>query len=636
MFKNIFNIILLSLILTTFLITVISYIVFRIRQLAGTKKAKNLHHLDGVYFSRYAPVLEDANIAHAQKVDAENLDRISPRTKMILVTVLSFGIVLLLLLFENHFNFRKEILERANSAKVYRDLISRGLLKKRTFDPLGRTVEVGQDLTPLQLSAKQQGLMELSKTPIAILLDSRSRNRANAEAWIAFCARLQLKCQLKKDVPNTSSGILIIPEPISFSSSLFKKLKKFNRVIWSGESSAKRDSVAELFGLTRKEGDCLSYASLLEAGIVAGNIPHDEFSRIKVPYYDSVNSSFPFVAFKGGKVWVAQAPLRRGGQFIDRFEDYAFLQILLHAKEGLSLTLLPRDSLLSSVSLAIWLDEGKDSEFLVDLLEKFNFPVTLISSNNSFPHEFSHLNIEMALNGDTLMSTGGSLKTLFEAIEEQRFSFEEGSQRLVDGIWFSKLRPNSDALEALRQNEFQYLVNLGDSSFEDYPYWKNNLWMFSDADLKDSLVLKDKTIAQVDEAVEYFWTKISEHIAVKRWIRLFFDQSLYEGPFAQLFLQKILQKVSQESSVRFMSEISAHLYSLNNLVFSYHLQGREIKVNLVNHGGKTIEQVHLFFKSDVFSLMPDTEYALRLWAQGSVVTLKNIQPGKNEITLKLK
>ncbi len=59
--KNVFNIILLALSLTTIFITLISYIVFKLRQASSMESSNDFHKLEGSYFRRYAPQLEKIN-----------------------------------------------------------------------------------------------------------------------------------------------------------------------------------------------------------------------------------------------------------------------------------------------------------------------------------------------------------------------------------------------------------------------------------------------------------------------------------------------------------------------------------------------------------------------------------------------
>ncbi|MCF8060290.1 MAG: hypothetical protein K9K67_13395 [Bacteriovoracaceae bacterium] len=59
--KYFFNIVLLALSLTTIFITLISYIIFKLRQGSFIKLDNEYHKIEGAYFRRYAPELEKIN-----------------------------------------------------------------------------------------------------------------------------------------------------------------------------------------------------------------------------------------------------------------------------------------------------------------------------------------------------------------------------------------------------------------------------------------------------------------------------------------------------------------------------------------------------------------------------------------------
>ncbi len=65
--KVYFNFILLGLCLTTLFITLITYIIFRLRYSLKSKKDNGLHRMDGHFFRRYAPHLRKANEERADK-----------------------------------------------------------------------------------------------------------------------------------------------------------------------------------------------------------------------------------------------------------------------------------------------------------------------------------------------------------------------------------------------------------------------------------------------------------------------------------------------------------------------------------------------------------------------------------------
>ena len=109
--KEIFNILLLSISLSTVLITLVSFIIFKFRYNYNKKDKQGLYQLKGSFFKRFAPHLEieNAKVVEERKLLARK--SMSPQKKLI-ITFASFTFFIFAFLSaENYLTFRKQIVK---------------------------------------------------------------------------------------------------------------------------------------------------------------------------------------------------------------------------------------------------------------------------------------------------------------------------------------------------------------------------------------------------------------------------------------------------------------------------------------------------------------------------------------------
>lgn len=133
--KSAFNLLLLSLSITTLLVTLVSYIVFRLRYAVQRKHTENLHHLEGFYFRRFAPHLEYANQKHRLESEKKSQKRKIWKDYPVGTFVIIGGLITLFLSLENYLAFRRELTSRLVTATRYRQLLQKGLLQRFQFSP---------------------------------------------------------------------------------------------------------------------------------------------------------------------------------------------------------------------------------------------------------------------------------------------------------------------------------------------------------------------------------------------------------------------------------------------------------------------------------------------------------------------
>lgn len=116
--KSLFNIILLGLSLTTIFITMVSYIVFKLRQSSFIGGENEFYKLEGSYFRRYAPELEKRN--EELKAEIKKQERNPRKFYLKIVGMFSFIflIIVTVLLADEYYQRRNQINE-SNTESVY-------------------------------------------------------------------------------------------------------------------------------------------------------------------------------------------------------------------------------------------------------------------------------------------------------------------------------------------------------------------------------------------------------------------------------------------------------------------------------------------------------------------------------------
>lgn len=113
--KSFFNIVLLGLSLTTIFITMISYIVFKLRQGSIISNNYEFQKLEGSYFRRYAPELEKIN--ERKRAEMRKIER-NPKKfyyKIISIFAFVFLIIITLLMADEYYQQRAQRFEALKS-----------------------------------------------------------------------------------------------------------------------------------------------------------------------------------------------------------------------------------------------------------------------------------------------------------------------------------------------------------------------------------------------------------------------------------------------------------------------------------------------------------------------------------------
>lgn len=256
--KNLFNILLLTLSVTTLVVTFIAYLIFRLRYSLEQKKSKEVHHLKGIFFNRYAPHLKAINNAHQKSIEAKE-SRWEPWIKSPWIVFLFVGFIVAgIFAAENYFAFRRELTDRIVTANEYRQLIKKGLLKNYEYDPIA-TLNTKESFSQAFL-ARQEFLIKAvqSKTVQVYAPSENARDPYHMQAiegWKTWLKRFEIKALTVRSCQELQINDLIIAPSLNHISAqnaecLLKFMKRGGSVIITGLAGS--GILQSEFGLTTR------------------------------------------------------------------------------------------------------------------------------------------------------------------------------------------------------------------------------------------------------------------------------------------------------------------------------------------------------------------------------------------------
>lgn len=190
--KALFNIILLSITVTTILITIISFIIFKIRQLNVFQTKSSLHVLESAFFHRHAPHLETKNVSLLEEESKKRLSQPKRQKRnWSLGILITFLIILTAFFFEDHFNYRRAIQRRVATAKEYRGLVKDGMLRSYKYSNSALTPKLIPKISNQGSQQLRYIAKELKKKNFCIYKNARFTKTSNLaiKSWVSFFKR---------------------------------------------------------------------------------------------------------------------------------------------------------------------------------------------------------------------------------------------------------------------------------------------------------------------------------------------------------------------------------------------------------------------------------------------------------------
>ncbi len=211
---QVFNILLLTLSLATVLLTLVSYGIYKLRQLPAIRGSLGTaQKINGVFFRRYVPVRLDG-LAHDVAARRRTPFAIISRNVGVF-----FGIVAVVifcsLAIQNYFT-SYSMGEKGASAHLYLELQKQGLLHSYDYSPIVTAGILDEKLPPGFESAENQLVAQLQKHTVVLVQTAANKGatpelqRVTAAGWLALLDSAKIRHRVQEKVEGVSAGELLL------------------------------------------------------------------------------------------------------------------------------------------------------------------------------------------------------------------------------------------------------------------------------------------------------------------------------------------------------------------------------------------------------------------------------------------
>lgn len=624
--KKIFNIILLTLSLSTIFITLISYVIFKLRQATAGKANKDKFKLEGTYFRKFAPHLEESNQRELEKKVAKQS---SPRARAIKVSSLIGFVVLItftMFMFEDYFTYRKQLKDRFTSAQEFKELIRHGLLKKHEYTPHYGLVHMEETIPP---KAKEQyahyhRFFSEQRFCIASTIRAKFHNNIphmeGLRRWVGFFKRHGLKYGVYKDVKNKWNCTWIIPHITSFSGRervFLEEVMNKRKVLITGAFAtqngigkpAKTDYFKDLFlnnplKETRTTPTIINSNSSILSEVPSGRLlnwhPVDKRKSyvlgknevdLSVANYDGIPSKFvaeDITSFKSRIIlkdhyaWTSLDPMLRKG--IEQYYSDLYLMGILHKINHRSMVKISnwKDQVLSPLIFLLSINDGDIAYIdMIDYFDKMETEYALAVKGPYLRKIFDDIKHKEKIELAVVNIEADNIKVLegresFDFIEKERFELEEISKIKVEGFVPSKEVFFDNTVDGINQNRLSYLFG-GKKVMSHSPVFvKNANFVYIPRIIEDSTgVEKDLTLIHPDE----FYQRLKDDFDIAQSVNGIYVSSTSNTAYSDPLFRKGMEKFVEENKdiAQHFSKIAKWLRIRSDLVMQIEGEaGKEI------------------------------------------------------------
>ena len=602
--RSIFNILLLSLSLGTVLITLVSYLIYKLRQMTIRQEEKDYVHLDGVFFQKYAP--------HLMKKDNDlnvNDDNTARTTSSILKEAGAiFSIVVLIifttLILEQYVSDRKVMSKRENLAKSYRELTARGLMKTYDFNPNRANPSSKEYIASTEYKQLALLVKKLSSIKIAFISSpinikyNKIKHTAAMRAWLSFFKRHKIKYKKIKSFNYIDRfDLVILPQHISLSDDQRQKILNSTTPILSTGPIGVLNGVGNMTPLNMLEKLYeLSFHKNQEQKILLPS----KFSSMRPPYWNippglvldwfptdnryiavssNMSSSIYESRYTGRKVynpdlshniarssfitksnrrlaWLAFDPIliksKDKRKALHYYSDLTLINTLLWSvQKPLAIVDFWKNAKTSAFLMSIDVeDEFENIKHLLKIINKHQLPSTLFLVSDLFIQMKNIVldntvgKVEFASHSDDHgIFTDGTPGQLHKRLENSRLDIEEITELKVNGVRPPLEIYDNNSLNSIVQNNFTYLFG-NQRYYRYYPLMIGNgdLIYFPRVVYDDYTILKTRSIAGDDDILSAL---INDFKRVR---------GFGGGYFFNVHTQGFGQKVYLDSVDKFLSE----------------------------------------------------------------------------------
>ncbi len=657
--ESFLNTLILSLSVSTVLITLISYLIYKVRQFPQGNRKAEATKKEGVYFRRHIPgeVLDPAVVAE-EKIQISRFERFNNLPTY-------FGIVVLVvfcsLIFKDFLGHYYDRWMRGSEVARLEKLRNQGLFKLYDFNP-GFPLPSFKETIPenLKVYVADKALL-LAKKKIAILtwsnfhpVDKDKQARAHA-GWMAFLKRSGLDVfeVNSEEVSGLEADVYIIPQAKTLSTArravLDSLIEHKKGVILTGacghldEKGAlqKVSYCGKKFDLTFSElTRKLSHPSIFSASRVPGWIIPPGFQIDWVPEEQDLvavtklKDAASFESdFKGNIVLENGESIVRMMFKTEGESRLAWLALEPHALQdkkpeeifygeaGLleTLTWASGDP---TVEVSTW-KQGKPSAAVVSvdaedkiegantlwkIYQKAGLPVTFFVVSDQMQNDDSLMkitepNVEIASHSrDHKIFADMDLDLQFNNIQDSRMSLEEKSGKPVRGFHPPEERFNEKTLNAIFQNRLDYLV--GDQRIPRLaPLMLEELVYFPRVNVDDVWISRNKQLISNQDILNHIKSEFlrTQHLGGLYYLNTH-SQIMGQGHFPEVVTEAANLLKSSQSKVWLatFAELSDWWRQRSQLSVRVTSEGVKIK----NHSQKPLKDMVIFLKGKPVTLSP--------------------------------
>ena len=499
--QQIFNLILLTLSLATILLTLVSYVLYRMKQSGSGGRKSNALLIQGVFFRRY---YLDEMLPKPEVLIPKKKNTIEIPRKIIPF----FGVVSIVIFISLTFSM---IFKTAGNTKShvgsYKELIEKGLMKNFNFQSV-KTDEIIQEYISLEQRKRNQDLLvELRKKNILLVArheSSRTPKLANpvtekaVNAWRAYLTSNQIPFELSNEIKFKANSMMIFPEAITLSEVEREKItqciSKSMPVLLTGPLGTSDWSKVNLGVQFVKAEDAKYYPTMFKADIAPfWDIPPglvldwnptvNDFKALSEPKqtaayessYDARASRFARIVFNkrlsSRTVWLAHDPI-----FSDHWtpSEKFYSEVMLNSvlAWGMSIPIArvsawPEGAHGATLVSVDTEDKFENAKALREIFTRHKIPSTFFVVSNLYQKNSMILNpidesIEIASHSENHSIFAGQAASLqFDRIQTSRFEIEELTEKSVRGFRAPEERSDLSTLVAVVQNQLEYIATNG-------------------------------------------------------------------------------------------------------------------------------------------------------------------------------
>ena len=512
----ILSIFVLSLCLATLFITLVTYFLYRFKQLIKLNKTDASQIIDGVFFKKYAPYLKPK--AKVEKNEFDN--KLSDRKTLMNFFGIIAGIIFLSLISGYLYSYFR-LGEKTIDSKKYEGLLAKGLMKEFPLNSLQENPEFLEHISDEKKATLITEYEKLNKYKIAIYKVENSKEFEKNqnliyEGWKLLFEKYKVKFITFSnflELDQKSVNLIILPNTISLNKKAKLELESLiNKKIpvlatgpvayFDGLGDINKDQFSEkVFGIKlEKNGQKRPYYPTLfkgnsipwidvPPGMLINYFPFDnQFISYFVSGYSSIyegntQAEIHTEKMNAGPVvrgnfkeslartsWLALNPPIKEQKVLDSDLYYLELMFIKSMQWLLNIPeiLKPAWKDFAKTVFVPSLEIYENNNFIknyIDIFKDYRFPLTIyitsevIQENAQLIEEESNPSIEFAsLGEDDKVLQGNSLQIQFQDIQNSRLLLEEAWQNKVFGFKAAEAKYDPITLNAVLQNGLYYFL----------------------------------------------------------------------------------------------------------------------------------------------------------------------------------